>query len=192
MVDDIAAAVEAVGALSNRERVLIAAYRGYDGAMAMQPDKPAALRDAAQALDALGVAYALIGGVAVGIHTGVPRATLDIDLAVRSQLDRAAVIAAMQGAGFVLVGSFAHSANFRHASGEPVQLAFDPRFDPMIERAAVMSLGSIRARVLAKDDLIESKRIAAADPARRRSKALRDRADLAMLEGDVGDPDEGW
>jgi hypothetical protein len=33
---------------------------------------------------------------------------------------------------------------------------------------------------------------AAADPARRRSKALRDRADVALLSGDVPDPDEGW
>ena len=33
---------------------------------------------------------------------------------------------------------------------------------------------------------------AAANPARRRSKALRDQADVALLRGDVPDPDEGW
>jgi len=33
---------------------------------------------------------------------------------------------------------------------------------------------------------------AAADPARRRSLALRDRADVNLLRGDVPDPDEGW
>jgi len=33
---------------------------------------------------------------------------------------------------------------------------------------------------------------AAADPARRCSKALRDRADAELLRGDVPDPDEGW
>lgn len=42
------------------------------------------------------------------------------------------------------------------------------------------------------DDLIEMKRRSAGDPARRRSKALRDQADIALLEGDVPGPDEGW
>jgi len=32
---------------------------------------------------------------------------------------------------------------------------------------------------------------AAAEPARRRSQALRDQADAALLRGDVPDPDEG-
>jgi hypothetical protein len=36
------------------------------------------------------------------------------------------------------------------------------------------------------------KRRAAADPGRRRSKALRDQADIALLEGDVPKPQEGW
>jgi hypothetical protein len=39
---------------------------------------------------------------------------------------------------------------------------------------------------------ITMKRRAAADPARRRSKALRDQADIALLEGEVPDPDVGW
>jgi len=33
---------------------------------------------------------------------------------------------------------------------------------------------------------------AAADPERRSSKRLRDPADIALLKGDVPDPDEGW
>ncbi len=41
-------------------------------------------------------------------------------------------------------------------------------------------------------DLIEMKRRAAADPGRRRSKALRDAADIALLEGDRPEPNEGW
>jgi hypothetical protein len=43
-----------------------------------------------------------------------------------------------------------------------------------------------------KSDLIAMKERAAADPAHRRSKALRDRADVELLRGDVPDPDEGW
>jgi len=41
-------------------------------------------------------------------------------------------------------------------------------------------------------DLITMKERAATDPARRRSKALRDQADIALLRGDIPDPDEGW
>ena len=65
------------------------------------------------------------------------------------------------------------SVSLQRDSGEPAQLAFDPLF-------------------VLKDDLIAMKRRAAADPRRRRSKALRDQADIALLERDVPEPDEGW
>jgi len=94
--------------------------------------------------------------------------------------------------GFVLVGCFTHSLNFKHESGEPLQLAFDPEFDAMIARAEAMPVDDLSIRVVTRDDLIAMKRRAAADPARRRSKALRDQADVALLEGDVPGPDEGW
>jgi len=187
-----AARLEHIAALSARDHVLIAARHGRDGTMGQTPDKLAALLDAAQALSGIGAAYALIGGVAVGIHAGVPRATLDTDLSVLSTLTRAVVIDAMQRAGFALVGEFEHSANLRHGSGEPVQLAFDAAFDAMIERAESMHVAGQTIRIIRKDDLIEMKRRAAADPKRRRSKALRDRADVELLLGDVPDPDEGW
>jgi len=156
------------------------------------PDKVAALLDAKRALDGVPVRHALIGGVAVGIHSGVPRATLDTDLAVPSTAERAAVVDAMVRAGFRRIGEDAHSANFRHPSGEPVQLAFDPGFDPMIARAETFDLEGVAVHVVRKDDLIAMKRRAAADPGRRRSKALRDQADVELLLGDVPEPDEGW
>jgi hypothetical protein len=43
-----------------------------------------------------------------------------------------------------------------------------------------------------RDDLVAMKERAAADPTRRKSKRLRDQADIALLLGDVPDPDEGW
>jgi hypothetical protein len=46
--------------------------------------------------------------------------------------------------------------------------------------------------VVTTEDLIAMKERAANDPARRRSKALRDLADAALLRGDVPDPEEGW
>jgi hypothetical protein len=184
--------LESIARVSSRERARIAS--GHRGGIAMEEsaDKVAALRDAARALARIGAAHALIGGVAVGIRTGVPRATLDTDLAVHSSIARVRVAEAMAGAGFVLRGEFAHSMNFRHPSGEPVQLVFDPGFDGMIERAEALDIGGVRIGVVTTADLIVMKERAAADPARRRSKALRDQADAALLRGDVPDPEEGW
>lgn len=160
--------------------------------METEPDKLAALIDAARALEAAGVPYALIGGLAVGIHAAVPRATVDVDLAAHIGAGRAVAIAALENAGLKKTGEFQHSVNFRHSSGEPVQLAFDPEFDPMIERAEEFDVAGTSILVVRKEDLIQMKRRAAADPARRKSKRLRDQADVELLLGDVPDPDEGW
>jgi len=156
------------------------------------PDKLDAIDAAAGALRDAGVAYALIGGVAVGIRSGVPRATLDVDFAIATTADRDVTTAAFVARGLRRTGVFAHSMNFVHASGEPVQLAFDPEFDAMIARAETVAFGALQLRVVTREDLIAMKRRAAADPRRRRSKALRDQADIALLEGDVPGPDEGW
>jgi hypothetical protein len=187
-----AARLEQIAAASRRDRTLIAARQGDATDMDQTADKVAALVDVTRALETLGAAHALIGGVAVGIHAGVPRATLDLDIAVASSVRRDAVVTSLTSHGFRLTGEFEHSINFRHASGEPVQLAFDADFDPMIARAETISLGADSVRIVRKDDLIAMKRRAAADPLRRRSKALRDQADVELLLGDVPDPDEGW
>jgi len=160
--------------------------------MPESPDRVSAMRDATRVLEKIGAAHALIGGLAVGVHSGVPRATLDIDFAVHSSVDRRRLVEALTQAGFRVIGEFPHSANFRHASGEPVQLAFDAGFDPMIARAERFDAGGVSIPIVRKADLIAMKERAAADPGRPRSKALRDRADIELLRGDVPDPDEGW
>ena len=178
--------------LAEREHLLIAASRGYGLDVSSLPDKLGALRAATSALSTARVGHALIGGLAVGIRSGIPRATLDIDFAVPSGSDRAALGKILVAASFQLIGSFAHSINFKHDSGEPLQLALDPAFDAMIERAEPLTVGSFTVHVVTKADLLAMKRRAAADPARRRSKALRDVADIALLEGDVPEENEGW
>ena len=154
-------------------------------------DKLGALADVVRALDGVGAGYALVGGVAVGLRPGVPRATLATDVAVRSTVERRAITQALTEAGLALTGTFAHGLKFRHASGERVQVVIDPAFDPMIDRAEPLEAGALRIRVVTTRDLIAMKERAAADLARRRSKALRDQA-VALLRGDVPDPDEGW
>ena len=184
--------IEDIAAAGERDRILIAARDGKGDRMESERDKVGALLDAVAVLRKLEVAYALIGGVAVGIHSGVPRATLDTDLAVASQAKREQLILAMRDAGFQCCGEYEHSTNFRHAKGEPVQFAFDSEFDVMIERAEAIEVRGASVAIVQKDDLIAMKRRAAADPSRRKSKALRDRADVELLLGDVPDPDEGW
>jgi len=179
-----------IARLTGREQLLIAASRGAP--MNESPDKLTALADTVRALDRLAAGHALVGGMAVGIRSGVPRATLDTDVAVQSTVEPRALIEALTGAGLRLTGTFPHSVNFRHPSGEPVQIVLDPEFDPMIERAEPLEVAGVRVRVVTTADLIAMKERAAADPARRPSKALRDRADIALLRGDVPDPDEGW
>jgi hypothetical protein len=173
---------------------MLARRAGYREEVGDLPDKLAAIRAAAASFLEHGAsnAYALIGGLAVGVRTGVPRATLDVDFAIATSIDRAGLIARFIEHGFRPKGQFAHSINLEHESGEPVQLAMDAAFDAMIERAEWVAFGELNLRVVTKEDLLAMKRRAAADPARRRSKALRDQADIALLEGDVGDPDEGW
>lgn len=177
-------------AATRREQLLAAARRGY--AAEVLPDKVGAIEAAAGVFAEHGVPYALIGGLAVGIRSGVPRATLDVDFAVPTTIERPWLSGKLAERGFRETGAFAHSINFQHSSGEPVQLAFDALFDAMIARAEVVVMGSLALRVVTTGDLIAMKRRAAADPAQRRSKALRDQADIALLEGDVPDPHEGW
>ncbi len=181
-----------IARLSSRESGRIATARGEGVAVDSSPDKLAALEEVVSVLDAQHLPYALVGGVAVGLRSGVPRATIDTDLAVATTVDRARVIRLLTAGGFDLRGEFAHTINFRHRSGEPVQIMFDTGFDPMIERAEAVAMGTGSVRVVTTEDLIAMKERAANDPARRRSKALRDLADAALLRGDVPDPEEGW
>ena len=160
--------------------------------MVEHADKIAALTDAVAVLTALGAPYALIGGVAVGLHAKLPRATLDTDLAVASAFRGPGLTDAFVAAGFEARGEHPHSVNFRHVSGEPVQLAFDSAFDGMIGRAEAFDIDGATVRVVTKDDLVAMKRRAGADPTRRRSKALRDQADVELLLGDRPQEDEGW
>jgi hypothetical protein len=162
--------LRAIAATARREQLLLARRSGYAGGLSELPDKLRAIEAAANVFAENRVPYALIGGLAVGIRSGVPRATLDVDFAIATSADRKALIARFVDREFSLTGEFAHSINLKHESGEPVQLAFDANFDPMIGRAEALRFGNLTLRVVTKEDL----------------------ADIALLEGDVPNPDEGW
>ena len=181
-----------IASLGRREAVLIASFRGAESSVEAAAEKLTALVDTARALDAASIPYALIGDVAVGIHCGTPRATVGVGVAALLSSGRGRVVAALEGAGFRKTGEFPHSVNFRHSSGEPVQVAFDPGFDVMILRAERFEVAGTSVRIVTRDDLLAMKERAAADPTRRKSKRLRDQADIELLRGDVPSPDEGW
>lgn len=128
-----------------------------------------------------GVAYAVIGGVALQIHQQVPRTTLDIDLAVenRASIPRKA----LDVSGFRQTGSYEHSENWLAPGGTPVQFTDDPALVDAVARALVVRIGDTSLRVMAVADLLHEKLRAGRDPARRRSKRIQDLADAqALLE----------
>jgi hypothetical protein len=102
-------------------------------------EKP--LRLVAGLLEREGVAHALIGGVAVQLHTEEPRTTRGIDLALRAYSDvpREALIQA----GFQHTGRFEHSDNWlspvsgEHRERTVVQFSAESRssWAPSIVRA---------------------------------------------------------
>lgn len=160
--------------------------------MERERDQLTALVDLARVLTEASIPYALIGGIAVGIHSAVPRGTNDVDVAVATSVARETVVAALTGRGFNLRSEHAHSVNLAHGCGEPVRISWDEAFDEMILRAEEIEVSGEVVRTVTRDDLIASKERAARDPSRRKSKALRDQADVALLRGDTPDPDEGW
>jgi hypothetical protein len=52
-----------------------------------------------------------------------------VNVAAHLGAGRETAVKALEGAGLQKTGEFAHSVNFRHVTGEPVQLAFDLAFD---------------------------------------------------------------
>lgn len=151
--------------------------------------KEGALRLIAELLAREGVPYALIGGVAVQLHTEEPRSTLDIDLAVHSYSDipRDALLRA----GFEHTGRHEHSDNWR-APGPgfvkqrtAVQFsAEDEGIADAVDNASMIELpGGVPLRLVSVRDLIVLKLAAAEESRRRPSKREHDIGDvLALLE----------
>ena len=148
------------------------------------------------ALEAAGIEYAVVGGVAVNLH-GVPRMTYDVDLVV------ATTVASLRGCREVLEGlglrsrlpfvleSIADRATRMELETErnlfavtftdpanplrEVDILVAPSLDPdgVAARAIRRSAGAISVRVATVDDLVRLKRIA---------NRPQDLADIAHLE----------
>jgi hypothetical protein len=149
-------------------------------------EKP--LRLVTELLERERVPYALIGGVAVQLHTREPRSTRDIDLALRryDEIPREALIRA----GFEHTGRYLHSDNWVAPGPGPakqrtvVQFSADEQpFVEAVDRASLIDVGDLRLRLVTPSDLVILKLAAAEEPQRRASKRAHDVADvLALLE----------
>jgi len=147
----------------------------------METTKRPALVALAQVLDVSAARYAIIGGIAMQLHSAEPRTTLDIDVAVEAF--GAIPRAALESAGFRATGRFVHSDNWVGPEGVPVQFTDDPALAPALARVLELEVDGIPLRVIGRSDLLHEKLRAGADPARRRSKRLQDLADaLKLLE----------
>jgi hypothetical protein len=123
--------------------------------------------------------YAIIGGIALQVHSSDPRTTIDIDLAVLSR--EAIPRDEMTAAGFRTTGVFEHSENWISPDGTTVQLTDDPPLAEAVGAAEELLLDDVPLRVMRVVDLLHAKLRAGSDPARRLSKRFQDLGDVIGL-----------
>ncbi len=149
--------------------------------------KETPLRTLAALLEESRTPYALIGGVAVQLHSREPRTTKDIDIAVPTFADIPRE--ALERAGFTYEGRHSHSDNWRapgpgtRADRTPVQFSADDiGIADAVARATLVDIESgLRLRVATAPDLVILKLAAAAEPWRRASKRGQDYVDVLKL-----------
>jgi Nucleotidyl transferase AbiEii toxin, Type IV TA system len=140
-------------------------------------------------LEAAHTAYALIGGVALQLHSEEPRTTLDIDLAVPTFSD--IPVEALRSAGFEHEQRFPHSDNWRAPGSEPrtrrtaIQFsAEDVGIAAAVEHARSVEINGMTLRVAIPADLVVLKLAAAEEPQRRAKKRRQDFLDILTLVED--------
>lgn len=150
-----------------------------------QADKEFVILEVARIFDKAGIPYAIMGGVAVQIHTEEPRTTLDLDIALRSKSDVPAE--ALLAAGFKHEGTFEFSDNWRAPGPLPrkqrtaVQFSADALTRLAVEQAGTVMLEGMEISVVSPMDLVLLKVAAAKEPRRRKSKRISDYGDIIRL-----------
>lgn len=139
-----------------------------------------------QLLDAAGIRYAAIGGVAVQLRLARPRPTDNLDVAIETyaELPRAR----LRAAGFVYDRRNAHSDGWfgpRSVAGRPRLgvrfVAGTPEAAAAISGATSVAVNGYDVRVAQPEDLIALELAAAEDPYRRPLKRRRDVSDVVHL-----------
>jgi hypothetical protein len=148
--------------------------------------KEVPLRLVTKLLETAGVPYALIGGVAMQLHSQEPRSAPEIVLAVRTYAD--VPIETLTSAGFEHAGRLAHGDTWlAPGTGSPEErtvLKFSAEEDSLVgavERACIIDLDGMRLRLVTAPDLIALLLAGAEDPKRRPSERRQDLADILTL-----------
>lgn len=150
-----------------------------------QQDKESAILEIARVFAETGISYAIMGGVAVQIHTKEPRTTLDLDIALKSKGD--VPTEALLAASFKHEGSFEFSDNWRAPGSGPrkqrtvVQFSADALTAEAVDHAGTVTLGDVEISVVSPRDLVVLKLAAAIEPRRRKSKRITDYGDIIRL-----------
>lgn len=150
-----------------------------------QADKESTILEVARIFDEAGIPYAVMGGVAVQIHTEEPRTTLDLDIALRSRRD--VPTEALLAAGSKHEGTFEFSDNWRAPGPLPrkqrtaVQFSADALTAEAVDHAGTITLEGVDISVVSPRDLVALKLAAALKPRRRQSKRISDYGDIVRL-----------
>jgi predicted nucleotidyltransferase len=125
----------------------------------------AALRLANAILRDAGVPHALLGGIAANLYRKEPRATQDVDFAVRA--DRAAperLLAAFESAGWKPVTRWDKHESIRLSAPDlprvDLLLTRNPFEESALARAAELTIDGVEMRIVRPEDLVVYKLIA--------------------------------
>ena len=129
-------------------------------------------------LERLGVDYCVIGGVAVNAYSE-PIVTEDFDVAIAiGDVPRVEKALAER----FQVRRFPHRLNVSSPNSKlRLQIQTDPRYEAFVGRARIREVMDLRLPVAAPEDLLQGKVWAVQDRDRRRTKRLKDLADISRL-----------
>lgn len=130
-------------------------------------------------LEARGIPWCMIGGLAVNHWAEEPMATADVDVVVATgRVDEA--VRALEEAGFK-ASRFDWSVNLKGRSAVSVQISTEPFYREFPARAVPAQVHGIAMRVASLADTLAGKIQAWRDPQRRPSKRQKDLADILRL-----------
>ncbi len=141
-------------------------------------DKSNLLESLIGLLNAHGIRYCVIGGVAVNAYAE-PIVTLDLDLVVAvDQIDQVQSLLAQS----FTVKPFAHSLNISVPGSDlRVQVQTDPRYAEFVQGCQIRQVLGLSLPVASLENVLQGKIWAVQDPERRASKRQKDLADISRL-----------
>lgn len=125
-----------------------------------------------------GIRYCVVGGVGVNAYAEAV-ITLDLDIAVATDdIERVRTLLTER----YRTETFAHSINASTPGSDlRVQVQTDPRYAAFVPRAVERDVLGLTLPVAAVEDILQGKLWALGDPSRRRSKRIKDHADIERL-----------